>query len=239
MNIGPKSAAMSHRARTTTSIIQHCAKSKTVAVHTTQPPPLISSVVSMHWLHHNRKRMSIHLRVYPNQVTGVKDVASEQASKADQAILSDRKPNSHRNQALIKRKALINEKKKQEKSTDKKKRSKKSNRKSTSDPKGSRAYKSDEKQKQRNLKSLEQLNACTAMFNERLVTVNDQLELIKQRENLLLQKIISNQNVNKNLNKQSKWPFESYQFCFTLKTLHQYKFLLPTALVGLEIDGQI
>lgn len=77
------------------------------------------------------------------------------------------------------------------------------------------------------------------MFNERLVTVNDQLELIKQRENLLLQKIISNQNVNKNLNKQSKWPFESYQFCFTLKTLHQYKFLLPTALVGLEIDGQI
>lgn len=102
--------------------------------------------------------------------------------------------------------------------------------------KSSKAAKSDGKSKQRN--SNEDLNACAAMYDERIGALNERIELIKKRENLINEKYENQIVSNKNKDNQN-WPFESYESCFLSKSLPSFSLILPTALIRLEIDGAI
>lgn len=83
------------------------------------------------------------------------------------------------------------------------------------------------------------------MYDEKLGILNDQIALIKERENLTRKRIdtLNNErNVptkNDSINKVKDWPFSSYESCFIVKTIRNFRFLLPTALIRLEIDERI
>lgn len=95
------------------------------------------------------------------------------------------------------------------------------------------------------MKECEQLNACKVIIDERLENLDKQIDLLKQREALMadqsdaLRKNPNNINVVDSFNKEKQWPFHAYEFCFLIKTLPQFKFLLPTVLIRLEVDGVV
>lgn len=82
------------------------------------------------------------------------------------------------------------------------------------------------------------------MYDEKLKMLNGQIDLIKQRESLMLDRFEllqkeKEENVNKKDSNKEHRPCASYEFCFTVKTKKQLSFLLPTALIRLEVDGLI
>lgn len=77
------------------------------------------------------------------------------------------------------------------------------------------------------------------MYDERIGLLNQQLELVKSKEELVEKQMESNQIVSKNLKNKADWPFSSYDLCFNIKTIHRFRLLLPTALVRLEVNGTV
>lgn len=72
------------------------------------------------------------------------------------------------------------------------------------------------------------------------------MDLLKRQEALMANKskaLRQNENnsnvVERNSLNKDKWPFSSYEFCFLIKTLPQFRLLLPTVLLRLEVDGKI
>lgn len=75
------------------------------------------------------------------------------------------------------------------------------------------------------------LEARTAVFDERLQLLNQKIDLVQAKEDLLSEKSL---NV---LNKRKEWPYASYELCFISKILKFTNLLLPTVLIKLECDG--
>lgn len=80
------------------------------------------------------------------------------------------------------------------------------------------------------------LEARTVLFDEKLKVLNEQIDLIRDKEELLVAK---RNNKESDLNKNKNWPFSSYELCFLSKILKFTNLLLPTVLIRLECDGII
>lgn len=133
-----------------------------------------------------------------------------------------------------------NEKKRNEKqSNGKKSNENKSNGKQWKEEKKKRASSSKSKSNGRsNQKPAETLKACATMLDDRIGLLNEKIDLIKQNEGLLSKKI-DLLNQPKNPNKSSTWPFATYETCFIAKVVPHFRFLLPTAMVRIEVNGSI
>lgn len=80
-------------------------------------------------------------------------------------------------------------------------------------------------------------------MDERIGILNQKIDLMKENEGLMAKKMnLNNPEKNastKNMNKGKDWPFSSYELCFISKTIPSIRFLLPTAMVRLQVDGVI
>lgn len=69
--------------------------------------------------------------------------------------------------------------------------------------------------------------------------LNEKIDILKERVELRSEQLkseVSKKDSNKN---KSNWSFASYESCFISKTMNKFRLILPTALIRLEIDGQI
>lgn len=82
--------------------------------------------------------------------------------------------------------------------------------------------------------NLDQLEVRTALYDQKMNVINQRIELLQEKEDLLIQKQKANVK-DKDSNKN--WPFSSYEFCFIARALKYTNLLLPTVLIRLECNG--
>lgn len=91
--------------------------------------------------------------------------------------------------------------------------------------------------------SSDAMRVSSTLFDEKIGLLNEKIELIKENESLLAKKLDlmhPEKNVkNKIVNKSKDWPYASYELCFIAKTIPSFRFLLPTMMIRLEVDGVI
>lgn len=104
------------------------------------------------------------------------------------------------------------------------------------------------KSKSKPKSDLPELSAQTAMFDQKLEIINGQIKLLRDKEAVVADKYRALKNPNNNQkdivnkkvsNKDTNYPFSTYEKCFIAKAVLFSRLILPTILIRIECDGII